>query len=436
MATISDRIFTILKEKHVSQKAFAALSGIPESTISDWKHKDLNPAADKLPAITRALGCSVDRLLGMDVDSDRSEASSDESGHSSESALLELYRQADEDVRARLIAYARKLCAGDIQESTSPAATAVSSPSTDISSTDHIPYEADTDFLVKKQLAFKLRRLGKLGRVRLDESEHSDARNLHLFRYLDYCGLDRLDFVKMYLSNIQPFMITELSSQEKFENAVCVLDSFYRISLYIKADTTAGEEVIVSFHENHRHGIARNNFPSGKWDYIYVIADSISSVCENVYTVNLFIARGVRTFPITVAATRYDTEGFLVRYRSIENELVELVNRYLADLFTSDLDLHSIELFTALEQLSFTSYGRDCMSNISLLIDSLLVQKNDISRQTSDAALCIYCNSLQLTDFQKKELIDTLKLRFSVNSAKVIPMILERIESQIPECIQ
>ncbi len=39
MKTVSDRIFELLKEKGMSQKEFAAKTGIAESTIRDWKKK-------------------------------------------------------------------------------------------------------------------------------------------------------------------------------------------------------------------------------------------------------------------------------------------------------------------------------------------------------------------------------------------------------------
>nr|MCR4834724.1 hypothetical protein [Butyrivibrio sp.] len=79
-------------------------------------------------------------------------------------------------------------------------------------------------------------------------------------------------------------------------------------------------------------------------------------------------------------------------------------------------------------QLSFTSYGNDAFSNISLLIDSLIIQKNVYSKQIADTAMCIYCNSLDLLESDKKELIETLKERYKVNSVKALPQIIERIE--------
>ena len=61
---ISEKIFRILKEKGISQKAFSEETGISQSTISDWKRKKTNPAADKIMVICRALNVSVYELLG------------------------------------------------------------------------------------------------------------------------------------------------------------------------------------------------------------------------------------------------------------------------------------------------------------------------------------------------------------------------------------
>ncbi len=63
MKTVSDRIFELLKEKGMSQKEFAAKTGIAESTISDWKKKKTNPVSDKILIISEVLGVSPYELL-------------------------------------------------------------------------------------------------------------------------------------------------------------------------------------------------------------------------------------------------------------------------------------------------------------------------------------------------------------------------------------
>ena len=63
---ISDNIFRILKEKEITQKELSDRTGISQSTISDWKHKGLNPASDKILTICDALGVTPYELLKQD----------------------------------------------------------------------------------------------------------------------------------------------------------------------------------------------------------------------------------------------------------------------------------------------------------------------------------------------------------------------------------
>ena len=61
--TISQRIFSILKEKKKKQKELSAYTGISEAAISDWKKKGTNPSSDKIFAIANFLEVSVEYLL-------------------------------------------------------------------------------------------------------------------------------------------------------------------------------------------------------------------------------------------------------------------------------------------------------------------------------------------------------------------------------------
>ena len=53
--SISENIFRIMNERHISQKEFAKMIDVPESTISDWKRRRKTPNADKVMDICRAL---------------------------------------------------------------------------------------------------------------------------------------------------------------------------------------------------------------------------------------------------------------------------------------------------------------------------------------------------------------------------------------------
>lgn len=65
--TISDRIFERLEQLSMSQKEFAELSGVKQTTISEWKKKGTNPSSDKILGICRVLDVSPEWLLsGVD----------------------------------------------------------------------------------------------------------------------------------------------------------------------------------------------------------------------------------------------------------------------------------------------------------------------------------------------------------------------------------
>ena len=60
---IYEKIFARLEELHMSQIELSRRTGIATSTISDWRKKKINPQADKLVAICKALDMSLVDLL-------------------------------------------------------------------------------------------------------------------------------------------------------------------------------------------------------------------------------------------------------------------------------------------------------------------------------------------------------------------------------------
>ena len=416
---IGSKIFEILKQRGITQKEFSMKTGIAESTISDWKRKGFNPSAAKLPIICNVLGVSLDELLDDDADSSNSKENIDYSFSLSndEKNLIELFRNADAGQQKRIYSYVLELM--KINGETVPIES------------ESITHEKQDDELADKKLLCKrLRRLSRLDRIKLDESEHISGLNKHLFKYFDFIGVDKLDYIKKYLEHIQPFMIKEVKTQEKFDNAICVLDEYYRISVYIKLDATKGEEVIVSFLENNKNGVAKRESLKRTNQEVYVFPESISShvVGTDKYTINLFITRGATSLPMTVSARKCDDEGFWVRMSDISRNMIETANSYLQDLYTAELEYSEIEPFYSLQQISFTSYGTDVFSGISLLIDSLLMQMSPLSKQVADSALCIFSSTIELPDITKKELLDTLRERYKVNSVRILPEILKRVE--------
>lgn len=248
-----------------------------------------------------------------------------------------------------------------------------------------------------------LRKLAKLDRLILDETEHRSGLNKHLFHYIEYCGETVLEYVKNYLSNLQPYMIERRKDQEKKKSYICVIDNMYRISVYIKVDKSFGEEMIVSFHENNIRGVAKTNalIKNKRNRLVPVFADSYGSIDmqNGNVSVKVLAQRGMKVLPLDIIGFKCK-DMFIVREADINNQFLNYCNEYIRDLYTSNLnlDFDKIEVFSMLQQISFTLYGRDTFSSVSLLIDSMVSQSDAISRQAADFALITFVQSLQLTD--------------------------------------
>ena len=107
---ISDRVFDYIRKKGLSQKEFSVKTGIPQSTISDWKKKKANPSSDKILIICDVLGITPVELLA-DTESEKYTVPDHliiERG-SGEYLLIQQYRSLEEDMRGRLIGYADAL---------------------------------------------------------------------------------------------------------------------------------------------------------------------------------------------------------------------------------------------------------------------------------------------------------------------------------------
>lgn len=58
-----ERLRQYLDDHSISQVAFAKKIGVEQPTVSDWLNGVMKPKADKLIAISRATGISIDDLL-------------------------------------------------------------------------------------------------------------------------------------------------------------------------------------------------------------------------------------------------------------------------------------------------------------------------------------------------------------------------------------
>ena len=99
---IYEKIFARLDELHMSQTELSRRTGIATSTISDWRKKQINPQADKLVSICKALNMTLVELL---CDEDNTQQIISHDYITDENYMIELFRQSDIQNRQRMISY-------------------------------------------------------------------------------------------------------------------------------------------------------------------------------------------------------------------------------------------------------------------------------------------------------------------------------------------
>ena len=99
---IYEKIFARLEELHMGQIELSRKTGIATSTISDWRKKKINPQADKLVSICKALDMSLVDLL-CDEEEVKLTTGSDfmvDGQH-----IIEIFSESDPQTKRRLLRY-------------------------------------------------------------------------------------------------------------------------------------------------------------------------------------------------------------------------------------------------------------------------------------------------------------------------------------------
>ena len=99
---IYEKIFARLEELHMSQIELSRRTGIATSTISDWRKKKINPQADKLVTICKALDMSLVDLL---CDEEEFAQAIQTDYIHDEKHIIEVFRKSDYETKRRLLRY-------------------------------------------------------------------------------------------------------------------------------------------------------------------------------------------------------------------------------------------------------------------------------------------------------------------------------------------
>ncbi len=97
---IYEKIFARFAELHMSQIELSRRTDIATSTISDWRKKKINPQADKLMSICKALDMSLAELL---CDEEVVEQSIETDFVSDGQNIIELFKNSDLETKKKII---------------------------------------------------------------------------------------------------------------------------------------------------------------------------------------------------------------------------------------------------------------------------------------------------------------------------------------------
>ena len=110
--TISERILKVLKDRDMTQVEFAKQVGIATSTISEWKKKKTNPAANKIMNICNVLQITPEQLLtgkGIEDEEEIAAASPESRFTPYDIQLIEDFHGLKEEQQKRLVTYMEAL---------------------------------------------------------------------------------------------------------------------------------------------------------------------------------------------------------------------------------------------------------------------------------------------------------------------------------------
>jgi len=112
--TISERLFQIMEEQHISQVELSRRTGISTRTISDWRKKKTNPGADKILIICEVLNLDPRTLLAGEGRSEMPEKVSYTVQEGTDAMVMEEkilydYRELSDAKKRRLLAYMNML---------------------------------------------------------------------------------------------------------------------------------------------------------------------------------------------------------------------------------------------------------------------------------------------------------------------------------------
>lgn len=226
-------------------------------------------------------------------------------------------------------------------------------------------------------------------RTKLDFRQHRNSKNLNLLKFIEFCKADSESYVKSYLRQVQPFMIVlDKNRSNKSSGFSCVIDSSYKIPLWIEVQESASGSCIISFHEVERYSKSLDNLWLSQ-KRLLMLPDNCNACSigeRGIFKVT--VLRGMKSFQLDLRGKRLSEQVIEVDKRHYEDVLLNHCNVMLDEIVESvDAGLDGIPDVKNVKQLSYTSYGDTVANEVSFLLDMLVSPKAGVCDEPTITAI-------------------------------------------------
>lgn len=107
----------------------------------------------------------------------------------------------------------------------------------------------------------KIRTFALQNRIQVEKTKHiaNEGRNIELFEIIKSCGYTVDEFVRAYLTRLQPYELIEFEKGMNNKNVLWAVNIGYKVQLVIKVIISPTGGLVVSFHESNKKGTTHIN---------------------------------------------------------------------------------------------------------------------------------------------------------------------------------
>lgn len=274
------------------------------------------------------------------------------------------------------------------------------------------------------------------GKIIIDKKPHksNEGRNIHLFKLIDACGITVEDFVKGYLSVLQPYSLEYFQKyfKEATKEDTWIVDIGYRVKLVIKLKNlrSTQDTIVVSFHESNIKGgnsLGRRDF-SDKPCAVFI--NKLNTIEQDYYPVDFVVQRGFLRYNIRSFTKYVNKDIALINYSDIESRYALSLGSILArlnDMYYSDnsRSIQPILDLINIKEISFMSFGYCDVNNLSYLID---IYSQVHSNSERSVIVDIATNLVDEIPYERQlEIKEGLISKYGVGNNKLCTSLIDRV---------